>query len=143
MDTKAPQYFPYLSGPAGPLMSFNADTIKKALPIRSRVLRMFLDEANRFVASTDVGSDVYVGYVRLISVLRTQLVADWWLQWAQTDDTGPIITTLVAEYGAILGSVPPTELQCFQAEQDIIREQRMNRTRPGVHWSDEQQQPSS
>ncbi len=138
MDTKAPQYFPYFSRPAGPLMSFNTDTLKVALPIRHRVLRMFLDEAKLVVESTGVGSEVYVGYVRLLSVLRTQLAADWWLQWATADDTGVIITTLAEEYGPILASVPPNELQCYQAEQDIIREQRTNRTRPGVHWSDEQ-----
>ena len=138
MDTKAPQYFPYFSRPAGPLMSFNTDTLKIALPIRNRVLRMFLNEANLMVDSTGVGSDVYGSYLRLLSVLRTQLAADWWLQWASADDTGAIITTLVVEYGPILESVPPNELQCFEAEQHIIREQRTNRTRPGVHWSDEQ-----
>jgi hypothetical protein len=140
MDAKAPQYFPYLSRPAGPLMSFSIETIKKALPIRDRMLRMFLDEANRSVESTGIGSDVYIAYVRLFAVLRTQLAADWWLQWATEDDTGPIIAVLAAEYGPILESVPPNELQCFQAEQDIIQEQKTNRTRPGVHWSDE---PSS
>jgi hypothetical protein len=138
MDTRAPHYFPYFSRPAGPLMSFNSATLKRALPIRNRVLRMFLDEATLLVESTGVGSDAYGGYVRLLAVLRTQLVADWWLQWVAADDTGAIITTLVEEYGPLLESVPPNELHCYQAEQDIIREQRTNRTRPGVHWSDEQ-----
>ena len=60
---------------------------------------MFLNEANLMVDSTGVGSDVYGSYLRLLSVLRTQLAADWWLQWASADDTGAIITTLVGKHG--------------------------------------------
>lgn len=132
------QHFPFLSRPVGPLVAVRPLELWQANLIRKRVLRMFLDEANGFVESAGVGSEIYNGYVRLLYLLRTHLDAAWWLQWAKEDDAGPIITALATEYAPIMGDIPPNESELYESEQAMLKQQRANPAFQRMQWGQQQ-----
>ena len=130
----ATQHFPLLSRPVGPLVAAHEVQLWQANPIRRRVLRMFLDEANELVRSGGVESDVYNGYARLLYLLRIQWDASWWLQWTKADATGPIITALIVKYEPIMAELPPNESELYESEQDLRKELRANPATRQLQW---------
>src|SRR5258708_7477458 len=77
--------FPLLSRPLGPLFATGTAELQKARTIRKRMVNLVLDEAAASLAP-GADPDQYAGHVRILTVLRTQFAAEWWMQFATVTD---------------------------------------------------------
>lgn len=127
-------HFPYLVRPVGPLYAMNENDLRKAVEIRRRVLRMFVDEADAELAPGDTGSLTYRSYLVQVAYLRMMFSADEWLRFEKMNDTFEIMLAIGEELVPLLSQVPQTEEKCWEAEQIVAAHMRHDLAQLGTSF---------
>ncbi len=126
--------FPYFALPLGPLWATSDDNLHKAVEIRRRVLRTIMMEADKELAADDKSSDRYYGYLRIIGYLRSMFDSEQWLRFENMHDTFEVIAEITPEMFPLLGSIPDTEVECYEQEQIAVAHFRYDLSKMGVRY---------
>lgn len=127
-------HFPYFVRPLGPLWATSEAKLRKAQAIRRRVLRMYIDEADKELAPGDKSSDAYFGYLANMAYLRSMFDAEQWLRFEHLDmsDTFEVAAEITPELVPLLQVLPKSEAECYEQEQIAIAHVRYDMRQLGI-----------
>jgi hypothetical protein len=123
-NTAVNSHFPYLlTRPLPPLYlgrSEDDNVLQQARAIRLRVMQLYQAEIDETLALGDTVTDAYHGYLKALSVVRGQFAATWWLQFAETADTGEVFRVVTRQMGEVFAMAIPDEAECYRIEQVAV-----------------------